>query len=84
MLSFRFDIFGIVPSWILVCQVSASLHRSISKGGYRQLLGVRYALIPDRFVNSRPIVAMSLLSVAKDPIVQTEDDSIIDAVSFRP
>ena len=44
----------------------------------QQALDDRYALNPERFVKGRPMVAMPPLSVAINPIVHSEDGSIID------
>jgi putative transposase len=44
----------------------------------QQALDDRYALNPERFVKGRPMAAMPPLSVAINPIVQSEDGRIID------
>ncbi|MDA9297875.1 integrase core domain-containing protein [Pseudomonadales bacterium] len=44
----------------------------------QQALDARYALNPESFVNCRPMGAMPPLSVAINPIVQSDDASIID------
>ena len=50
---------------------------------HKQALDERHARNPERFVRCRPVVAMSPLSVATNPIVQNEDGIVIDErVSF--
>ena len=44
----------------------------------QQALDARYALNPERVVKGPPMFAMPPLSVAINPIVQSEDGSIID------